>query len=520
VPTTNLATSRTGILIILDGFGINPKKDFNAVEGAQMPNYRRLLTQYPHTQIEASEQNVGLPKGFMGNSEVGHLNLGAGRIVYQDFSLISKAIEDGSFFQNSALNGLAGKMLESGRKTVLHLMGLVSDGGVHSHISHLFALLQWAKLKGLKDVKIHVFTDGRDTSPTSAKKFVVDLESFCRDLGVGKIATVSGRFYSMDRDSRWERTEEAYQAMAQGDSERVFERASQYVEDQYQQGNPDEFILPAATKGYQGIHDGDGVIFFNFRADRARQITRAITQPEFTHFQRKRFPSLSDFVCLTSYDSSLKLPTSFKKAKVPQTLGEVVSSKGWKQLRIAETEKYAHVTYFFNGGEEVAFQGEHRILVPSPREVKTYDLKPEMSAATVTEKLLSEISTGNYQFVVVNFANPDMVGHTGNYAAAVRSLEALDSCLGKIVDWIESRNAFAILTADHGNCEMMQDESGLPMTAHTLLPVPMILIDPMRKSIQLKETGKLCDVAPTLLDLWGEQPPKVMTGSSMIQSFS
>jgi len=519
VPTTNLATDRTGFLIIFDGFGINPKKDFNAVEGAQMLNYRRLLTQYPHTQLEASEENVGLPKGFMGNSEVGHLNLGAGRIVYQDFSLISKAIEEGSFFKNSALNGLASKMLESGRKAVLHLMGLVSDGGVHSHISHLFALLQWAKLKGLREVQIHVFTDGRDTSPTSAKKFVTELESFCRDLGVGKIATVSGRFFSMDRDSRWERTEKAFKAIAQGEAEQVFERASQYVEAQYQQGNSDEFISPAIGKVYQGIQDGDGVIFFNFRADRARQITRAFTQADFNYFQRNQFPSLSDFVCLTPYDSSFKLPTAFEKSKVPQTLGEFVSSKGWKQLRIAETEKYAHVTYFFNGGEEMAFPGEHRILVPSPREVKTYDLKPEMSAAVVTEKLLSEISTQSYRLVVVNFANPDMVGHTGNYAAAVKSLEALDSCLGKILDWIESHQAFAILTADHGNCEMMQDESGLPMTAHTLLPVPMILIDPLRKSIRLKKTGKLCDVAPTLLALWGEQPPNLMTGSSMIESF-
>ncbi len=515
----NDAQGRTGLLIILDGFGINPDKHFNAVEGAQMATYREILAKYPHSELQASEENVGLPKGFMGNSEVGHLNLGAGRIVYQDFSLISKAIEEGTFFKNTAFNDLAQKLTGAVRKHTLHLMGLVSDGGVHSHISHLLALLQWAKNKGLTDVKIHVFTDGRDTSPTSAKKFVSELESFCQDLGVGRIATISGRFYAMDRDSRWERTEMAYQAIVEGKAEVSFTSASQFVDSQYQQNNTDEFIIPGVARGYQGIQDGDGVIFFNFRSDRARQLTRALTQSDFSFCRREKFPALSGFVCMTPYDSSFKLATAYEKAKVPWTLGELVSQQNWKQLRVAETEKYAHVTYFFNGGDENSFQGENRILIPSPREVKTYDLKPEMSALAVTEKLLLELATGAYHFAVVNFANPDMVGHTGNYPAAVKSLEVLDDCLARIVDWIESHSAFAILTADHGNCEMMQDKKGMPMTAHTLLPVPFILIDPMHTKAKLRKEGKLCDVAPTLLALWSIPKPEVMTGSSMIESF-
>ncbi|MFM8313343.1 MAG: 2,3-bisphosphoglycerate-independent phosphoglycerate mutase, partial [Deltaproteobacteria bacterium] len=468
---------------------------------------------------EASEQNVGLPQGFMGNSEVGHLNLGAGRIVYQDFSLISKAIEDQSFFKNDAFLELSKKMAQAPKKTTLHLMGLVSDGGVHSHLSHLFALLQWAKQQNMTRVFIHVFTDGRDTSPTSAKKFCLDLESFCQDLGLGKIATVSGRFYAMDRDSRWDRTEKAYRAIVEGEAPHQFTQGSSYIESQYREANTDEFIIPAVLKGYTGVEDGDGILFFNFRADRARQLTRAMTQTDFSGFRREKLPTLSGFVCMTPYDASFQLPTAFEKAKVPQTLGEVVSQHNWKQLRIAETEKYAHVTYFFNGGDEKPFSGENRILVPSPREVRTYDLKPEMSALTVTEKLLSELSTGQYQFVVVNFANPDMLGHTGNYSAAVKSLEVLDRCLAQLIDWVESHSAFAILTADHGNCEMMQDENGVPMTAHTLLPVPMILIDPVLKTVKLKKSGKLCDVAPTFLQLWNIEAPQEMTGSSMIESF-
>lgn len=515
----NNAQSRAGILIVLDGFGINPDKHFNAVEGAEMPTYRSLLSRFPHSQIQASEQNVGLPKGFMGNSEVGHLNLGAGRVVYQDFSLISQAIEDGSFFENPALNELAKKLVSTERKHSLHLMGLVSDGGVHSHISHLFALLQWAKQRGITDVKIHVFTDGRDTSPTSAKKFVSDLASFCEDLGIGRIATLSGRFYAMDRDSRWDRTEKAYQAIVEAKAKFSFTDPNQFVESQYQMNNSDEFIEPGVARGYQGIQDGDGVVFFNFRADRARQITRALTQADFTFCRREKIPLLSGFVCMTPYDPSFTLSTAFEKPKVPMTLGEVVSLQGWKQLRIAETEKYAHVTYFFNGGDEKPFAGENRVLVPSPREVRTYDLKPEMSAPALTDKLLSELATEEYQLVVVNFANPDMVGHTGNYSAAVRSLEIIDDCLARIVDWVETHEAFAILTADHGNCEMMQDSKGMPMTAHTLLPVPFILIDPKHPKARLRKEGKLCDVAPTLLSLWHLPQPEQMTGSSMIESF-
>lgn len=517
--TQNNAKSRTGILIILDGFGINPDENFNAVAGSQMPTYRGLLKKYPHSELQASEQNVGLPKGFMGNSEVGHLNIGAGRIVYQDFSLISKSIEDGTFFENPALNDLAKKLTGTERKHTLHVMGLVSDGGVHSHISHLFALLQWAKKKGIQDVKIHVFTDGRDTAPTSAKKFITELESFCSDIGVGRIATLSGRFYAMDRDSRWERTEKAYQAIVEGKAAFSFTSAAQYIESQYQQSNTDEFIIPGVARGYQGVQDGDGVLFLNFRADRARQLTRALTQTDFTFCRREKLPTLSGFVCMTPYDASFKLASAFEKPKVPMTLGEVVSLQSWKQMRIAETEKYAHVTYFFNGGDETSFAGESRFLIPSPREVRTYDLKPEMSAELVTEKLVTELESGQYQFVVVNFANPDMVGHTGNYAAAVKSLEVLDDCLSRIIDWVEENSAFAILTADHGNCEMMQDKQGMPMTAHTLLPVPLIYIDPLHPKARLRKEGKLCDVAPTFLSVWSLSKPEVMTGSSMIESF-
>lgn len=513
------AQGRTGILIILDGFGINPDKHFNAVEGAAMPTYRKLLQKYPHSQLQASEQNVGLPKGFMGNSEVGHLNLGAGRIVYQDFSLISKAIEDGSFFENSALNDLAQKLVSTVRKHTLHLMGLVSDGGVHSHISHLFALLQWAKKKNISDVKIHVFTDGRDTSPTSAKKFISELKSYSEDLGIGRIVTISGRFYSMDRDSRWDRTEKAYQAIVEGKAKFSFTDPIQYIDSQYQLNNSDEFIEPGVSRGYQGIQDGDGVVFLNFRADRARQLTRALSQTDFTFCRREKFPTLSGFVCMTPYDAAFNLPTAFEKPKVPMTLGEVVSLQNWKQLRIAETEKYAHVTYFFNGGLETAFAGENRVLVPSAREVRTYDLKPEMSANTITEKLIHELESSDYRFIVINFANPDMVGHTGNYPAAVRSLEVIDDCLSTIVEWVEQNNAFAVLTADHGNCEMMQDSQGLPMTAHTLLPVPFVLIDPLHPKVKLRNEGKLCDVAPTFLSLWQLPQPAQMTGSSMVESF-
>jgi len=509
---------RSGVLIILDGFGVNPSPQNNAVAQAGMPIYRSLLEKYPHTQIEASEKNVGLPEGFMGNSEVGHLNIGAGRVVFQDFSLISRAIEDKSFFSNPVLLKACEAVKKQGGKTSLHLMGLLSDGGVHSHLSHLFALIELANQQGISSVKIHCFMDGRDTSPISGKNYLRQLKSYLQKEGEGEISSVMGRFYAMDRDTRWERTQLAYEALVEAKAQFQFSDPEQYLADCYSRNETDEFVSPAIAHGFSGVADGDAVIFFNFRADRARQISRALTQPEFTGFKRNKIPKLSSFVCMTPYDESLKLPAAYEKAKVPMTLGEVVSAQNWNQLRIAETEKYAHVTYFFNGGDEKVFAGENRVLIPSPREVKTYDLKPEMSAEAVTERLLQELNTGQYQFAVVNFANPDMVGHTGNLAAAISALEMIDRCLGKIVTWIEKSGSFAILTADHGNCEMMLDSSGQPLTSHTLLPVPFILIDPLHTATKLAATGKLSDIAPTFLKLWKLPIPKEMTGQSLVIS--
>ncbi len=512
---TQASDSRTGILIILDGFGINPDSRFNSVAMAKKPTLDYLVRTYPNGALEASESFVGLPKGFMGNSEVGHLNIGAGRVVFQDFSLISKAIADGSFFENPALLKLTNEIRDQKGRATLHLIGLVSDGGVHSHISHLYALIQLAKKQGISTVAIHIITDGRDTSPTSGAGFVSTLQEYCRDSGVGYPATVSGRFYAMDRDNRWERTSLAYRCIVQGKAEDTFSDPVEYIQRCYERNTTDEFLPPAVGARFKGIADGDGVIFFNFRADRARPLTRAITQTDFSFFQRDAFPRLTGFVCLTPYDSSFHLPSAYEKPKVPNTIGEIVSRMHWKQLRIAETEKYAHVTYFFNGGDEKVFDGEKRILIPSPRDVKTYDLKPEMSADQVTSKLMEELKTGEYRFVVVNFANCDMVGHTGNLRAAIKAVETVDECLGKIVKWVEANGAFALLTADHGNCEKMQDPSGMPLTSHTLAPVPLIVIDPTHQIKAVKLGGSLCDIAPTLLNLWGIKNVPEMTGQNL-----
>jgi 2,3-bisphosphoglycerate-independent phosphoglycerate mutase len=396
-------------------------------------------------------------------------------------------------------------------------MGLVSDGGVHSHLSHLFALIQLAARHGVDKIAVHAFLDGRDTPPTSGMEYVTTLNSFLRDAGCGRIETIQGRFFAMDRDNRWERTELAYRALVQGKADLAFADPVSHVQHLYEQNLTDEFLPPATRQGYAGIQKGDGVIFFNFRADRARQLTRAFTQPEFVYFNRGERPALSGFVSMTPYDESFPIPFAYGKPKVENTLGEFVSHRGWKQLRIAETEKYAHVTYFFNGGEERVFDGEKRVLVPSPREVRTYDLKPEMSAVSVTDQLLHEVRTNSYQLVVVNYANCDMVGHTGNLRAAIQAVETVDTCLGRLLDWVEKEGAFALITADHGNCEKMQSETGEPLTSHTLLPVPLIVYDPERKGLTLQEGGRLCDIAPTLIDLWGIEVPPEMTGRSLIQ---
>lgn len=506
----------TTFLIILDGFGKAPEGPHNAISQAETPNLDRLFSEYATGEIDASESHVGLPKGFMGNSEVGHLNIGAGRIVLQDFSLISSAIEEGSFFTNEAFLNLFEKV-KSIKKSTLHLVGLVSDGGVHSHISHLLSLIRFAKDQGIDRVMIHAIIDGRDTSPTSGVGFIKRLNEFCTDAGVGKIATVSGRFYAMDRDKRWERTQEAYETIVAGEGSEQFANAEKYIQDQYDKDVGDEFISPARSNDYRGVKDGDGIIFFNFRSDRARQLTEAVTQRDFEPFRRHNFPALSGFVMMTRYDNKFDLPAAYDKPKVLNSLGEVVSKLGWKQLRIAETEKYAHVTYFFNGGAEAPFAGEKRVLIPSPREVKTYDLKPEMSAREVTDRLLLEVEDQSFQFVVVNFANPDMVGHTGNLRAAIKAIETVDECIGKLVDWIESHEAVGVITADHGNCEMMQSREGEVLTSHTLQRVPIILVDPaQKKSRALNPVGRLCDIAPTILDLWGIEAPDQMTGKSLL----
>lgn len=512
----NKTKARTCLLIILDGFGVNPDPRANAVALAHTPTLTRLRECYPHGELDASESHVGLPSGFMGNSEVGHLNMGAGRIVYQDFTLISRAIEDGSFFKNPTLTKLMSDIRGEKREATLHLVGLVSDAGVHSHISHLMALVELAKKAHLKKVIIHAIGDGRDSSPTSGVDFIRKLESFLRDAGLGKIATITGRFYAMDRDTRWERTELSYRAIVEGHAEHHFTHPVAWVNKLYSDNVTDEFLPPAVLKGYEGIRDGDGVILFNFRADRARQLTKALTASEFPYFPRHEMPVFCAVVTMTPYDESLNIPVAFEKPKVPNTLGEVISREGWRQLRIAETEKYAHVTYFFNGGEERVFEREHRILIPSPREIRTYDLKPEMSAREVTSTLLKKLEETGYEFVVVNFANTDMVGHTGNLRAAIQAVEVVDECLGKIVEWVESNGAFAVITSDHGNCERMETNDRMPLTSHTLQPVPIIVVDNKRQ-LTLTNGGRLCDIAPTLLNLWGIPKPKEMTGRSLIQ---
>jgi 2,3-bisphosphoglycerate-independent phosphoglycerate mutase len=505
-----------GILVILDGFGWNERKDHNAIRLGKTPNLDGLDKRYPRCLLQASEQHVGLPRGYAGNSEVGHLNLGAGRVVYQDFSLIAKAIEDGTFFENPVFLALFAEMRRQKRLGTLHLMGLVSDGGVHSHLSHVFALIDLAKQQGIGNVVVHAFTDGRDTAPTSGVDFLRDLTSFCRDSGVARVGTVAGRFYAMDRDNRWERTEKAYRAIVEAKAERRFSDPVRALRESYEREVTDEFVDPMVAEGYRGIAPGDGIIFFNFRADRARQLTRAITQDDFTGFPRPEKPAIAGYVCMSPYDASFQLPIAFEKPKVPDTLGEVVARLGWRQLRIAETEKYAHVTYFFSGGDERVFPGEERVLIPSPRDVKTYDLKPEMSADGITDRLLEQLGTNHYRLAVVNFANGDMVGHTGLLAPTIAAVETLDRCVGRIVEWVERRpGAFAVITADHGNCEQMVDDAGAPLTAHTTLPVPCWVVAPDRPVKKLRP-GALCDVAPTMLELFGVPKPAAMTGKSLL----
>lgn len=507
------------LLMILDGWGINPETENNAVAQAKTPNMTRLSKEYPATEIDGSGRSVGLPAGQMGNSEVGHTNLGAGRVVYQDLTRISKSIEDGDFFENPVLlDCLKKAKAGSGR---LHLSGLLSDGGVHSHETHLYALVELAKRQGITEVFVHALMDGRDTPPQSGAEYLQRLEKELARIGVGKIATVMGRYYAMDRDNRWERVEKAYRAMVQGEGN-PFPSAAAAIETSYGNGVVDEFVVPSVIVADGApvgkISDGDAFIFFNFRSDRAREITRTFTDSAFTGFTREVWPKLSSYVCLTTYDETFGLPVAFGPDELTNIFPEVIANAGLTQLRIAETEKYAHVTFFFNGGRETPFEGEDRALIPSPKEVATYDLKPEMSAYLVTDELMKRLNENKYDVIILNFANADMVGHTGILTAAISAVEAVDSCVGKIVDRVRELGGAVLITADHGNAEIMVDHStGGPHTAHTCDLAPFVLVDDSRKHVKLRKGGVLADIAPTMLQMLGLPQPAEMTGKSLIE---
>lgn len=508
-------------LLILDGFGYRKEKEGNAIKTDGVANIKALWDSYPHTLLQASGMDVGLPAGQMGNSEVGHLNIGAGRIVYQEFTRISKSIDDGEFFQNPAFLGA----VENCKKhdSALHLMGLCSDGGVHSHLTHLYALVKLAKDHGLEKVFVHCFMDGRDVPPSSGKGYVEQVDAKLKELGVGRIATVMGRYYAMDRDNRFERVEKAYAALTYGEG-LTASSAAEAMQQSYDAGVTDEFVVPTVVltdgKPTATIQAQDSVIFYNFRPDRAREISRAYIFEDFDGFERKNgfFPLY--YVSMTQYDKTFegRLQIAFKPQSMHNTLGEYLAKMGKTQLRIAETEKYAHVTFFFNGGVEAPNEGEDRALIASPK-VATYDLKPEMSAYEVTDEAVRRIESGKYDVMILNFANCDMVGHTGVMDAAVAAVHAVDSCVRMVVEAIQKTGGRCIITADHGNAEYMWDEKAqVPFTAHTTNPVPCILVDDSRKSVELREGGRLCDLAPTLLDLMELPVPQEMTGKTLIKS--
>ncbi len=503
------------LLLILDGFGYRKDPDSNAILAARKPNWDSLWRDYPHTMINASEKFVGLPSGQMGNSEVGHLNIGAGRVVYQDLSRVDVAIEDGSFYTNPALS----RAVELARQndSTLHIMGLLSPGGVHSHENHIFAMLEMAARAGLKKVFLHAFLDGRDTPPRSAAQSLRRLQEKCTSLGVGQIASIIGRFYAMDRDNRWERVRPAYELITRGRAEFSATDALSGLEQAYARGESDEFVKPTAIvsgSAENTMQNGDVAVFMNFRADRAREITRALTDETFSSFERTDFPKLAGFVTLSSYGEDFHLPCAYPTETIRNGFGEYISNLGLRQLRIAETEKYAHVTYFFSGGREQPYPGEDRILVPSPK-VATYDLKPEMSAFEVTDKLEAAILSRQYHAIVCNYANGDMVGHSGNMEAATLAIEALDICIGRAVKAMHSIGGEVIITADHGNAEQMLDRTTQQAhTAHTLNPVPFLYIG---RKATLAEGGALRDLAPSLLAMMGLPQPAEMTGHSLIQ---
>lgn len=502
-------------LIIFDGWGISKETVGNAIACANTPNIDEFISEYPHTFLEASGEAVGLPDGQMGNSEVGHLNLGAGRIVYQEFARINKSIKEKDFFNNPVLK----EAIENAKKNSsgLHLMGLLSDGGVHSHNIHLYALLEFAKAHNLKKVYLHLFLDGRDVLPQSALKYISELEERIKEIGIGEIATLCGRYYSMDRDKRWERVKLAYDAIVRGEGE-FANTPKEAVENSYAENIVDEFVKPSVIGSFhknQIINNNDSIIFFNFRSDRAREITRAFIDEKFSDFDRgSNFPSVF-FVCMTEYDETFKIPIAFPPLRLKNVLADVLSEHNLKQLHTAETEKYAHVTFFFNGGVEEPKKGEERILIPSPK-VPTYDLKPEMSAYELTEAVLNEINKDIFDVIIMNFANPDMVGHTGVYEAALLAIETVDKCVGRIVRLIKEKGGECLIVADHGNAEKMFDENKKPFTAHTSDPVFCIYITDGK--VELRPGGCLADVAPTILEILKINQPKEMTGKSLIQN--
>lgn len=512
-----MTAPRPVALIIMDGFGLRDTVEGNAVAQAKKPNYDRLMAKYPHTTLTACGEAVGLPEGQMGNSEVGHLNIGAGRIVYQDLTRISKSIREGEFFENSTLVEAVRAAKNNGKK--LHLYGLLSDGGVHSHIEHMFAMLDLAKKENMHDVYIHAFLDGRDVAPDSGKKFIQELQAKIQEVGIGKIATVQGRYYAMDRDKRWERVEKSYRAIVYGDGPKYTDPL-EAVTESYNKSVFDEFVEPTVIVDVNGqpvslVESGDSVVFLNFRPDRAIQLSQVFTNKDFRGFDRgPKFPENLHFVCLTLFSETVGGYVAYEPKNLDNTLGEVLVQHNKKQLRIAETEKYPHVTFFFSGGRDVELPGETRILINSPK-VATYDLKPEMSAYEVADACVKEIEAEKHDAIILNFANPDMVGHSGMLEPTIKAVEATDECMGKVVDAVIAKGGVAIIIADHGNADMVFDEQGRPFTAHTTNPVPFILTD---ENVTLRDGGILADVAPTILDLMQLPKPAEMTGESMIAS--
>ena len=508
---------KTNVLCIMDGFGHNKSDYGNAVAAAKKPNLDMLMEKYPYTYIGASGMDVGLPDGQMGNSEVGHTNMGAGRVVYQELTRITKSIDDGEFFENEALKNAVQKSIDAGK--ALHLMGLMSDGGVHSHNKHIFALVELAKRMGQDKVYLHCIMDGRDVPPTSGKDYVAEAIEKMNEIGVGKVATVMGRYYAMDRDNNWDRVKKAYDAVVFGEGKKNTDpvaaiEASYETVDGDGKNLTDEFILPTVTLENEGrVTEGDSVVFFNFRPDRAREITRTFVDPDFSGFERKYFPV--NYVCMTQYDATMpNVDVAFKPQTLKNTFGEYLANNGMTQLRIAETEKYAHVTFFFNGGVEAVNEGEDRILIPSPK-VATYDLQPEMSAYLVSEKLNEAVRSGKYDVVIVNFANCDMVGHTGVFDAAVKAVEAVDECVGSLYQAVMDNGGTLFITADHGNADQMKETDGSPFTAHTTNEVPFIVCN--CGDVKLREGGKLSDIVPTMLKVMSMPQPAEMTGKSIIE---